>query len=305
MEKLTQNDLEQFVGRKMLLITLDGDLLRNQNSAFYMAANVDEANAFCERVRKELPAGEYEFSALEFELNDLTNLNQLFDRNYPGFEIVNYGFFVESKELYKRRPEVVAKVESIYGKDNWLYVPLNEDGSPVSGEIGNTHVSIMFYTNEQDAEAAGSGRVGDHTIERWIIRQPLDTAVYAIDDQVVYGWEISEATHSVWNRYVVSKTRLQEILEGKTLQILAADDGSSAVMRHDNMPIFFITRQAMEDFAEANIDRMSHTYVGMEIAKAEGITLVADDREYSFLDDDDSRYVCRTLDLLEYFENNR
>jgi len=299
MENLTRDELRQFEGKKLKIVTMNGGLLRNRDCAFYAAVNDEEAMAFCETVRKQLPEGNYEFSTVEFEVPDISYFSLLFNNNYPGFEIVNYGFFASSELLYEKRPEIVSKIETIYDDDKCLYVPLDEEGNPIKSDVGPTHVSISFFTNEDEAKAVAKGGVGKHTLERWIVNPPYDTTVFSIDGEVVYGWEVVEGTNNIWKQYVLDAEGLKNVVGDNKLHLIASDDGSGAIMRCQGLPIFFTSQESLKEFADLNKENMTHEFFDMCVENAEGIKVAVDNSPYTFIDSDDGRYVCYSNDLIQ------
>ncbi|MBP5595321.1 MAG: hypothetical protein J6Y02_08060 [Pseudobutyrivibrio sp.] len=299
MERLTKEELRQFEGKTLRVVTMNGGLLRNRDCAFYAATNEEEAMAFCEIVKKQLPEGDYEFSSVGFEVPDISYFSLLFDNNYPGFEIVNYGFFVSSELLYERRLEIVSKIQKIYEENDCLYVALTDEGRPLNQPVGNTHVTISFFTREEDARAVAEVGVGEHTIEMWITNPPVDTTVYTIDGEIVYGWEIAEATIKVWEEYLIGTEKLKNLVGENELHILASDDGSGAIMRCQGLPILFTTTDSLKEFAELNRNQMTHEFFDMTVTNADGIRIVVNNSPYAFIDNDEGRYVCHSDDLIQ------
>lgn len=299
MEKLTRDELKEFEGKTIRLITLNGGLLRNRDCAFYAAVNDEEAMAFCETVKEQLPSGDYEFSTVGYEVPDISYFNLLFDDNYPGFELVNYGFFVSADLLYEKRPEVVRKLEKIYEDDGSLYVAISDEGKALANPVGDTHVTISFYTNKEAALEVAEDGIGEHTLERWISYPPVDTTIFTIDGEIVYGWEIVEATNNVWNQYVIEIDKLKTVLKDKDLHILGADDGSGAIMRCQGLPILFTSEDVLKEFAEDNRDIMTHKFFDMSVSNSDGIQIVVDNCPYAFIDAEEGRYVCRSNDLIQ------
>jgi hypothetical protein len=115
----------------------------------------------------------------------------------------------------------------------------------------------------------------------------------------VYGWEVFEATHNVWSKYVVGEDRLRELLNGNKLRILASDDGSGAIMGCQGFPILFLTDEALRDFAELNQKEMTHEYFNMSVENVDGLKVVVGNSQYAFIDTNESRYVCKCNDLLK------
>lgn len=299
METLTREELRELEGRTLRIVTMNGGLLRNRDSAFFAALNDEEAMAFCETVRRELPEGEYEFSTVGFEVPDISYFSLLFDNNYPGFEIVNLGFFASAELLYEKRRDVVAKIQRMYDGSKCLYVALTEEGKALSQPVSNTHVTISFFTKEEEARAIAEAGVGEHTIERWITNPPLDTTVFTIDGEVVYGWEIIEAANNVWKQFLVGTEKLKNLVGGKELHILAADDDSGAIMRCQGLPILFATEKALKEFADLNKAQMTHEFFDMSVANGDGIKMVVDNSQYTFIDNDEGRFVCHSDDLVK------
>lgn len=299
MERLTKEELRQFEGRTLRVVTMNGGLLRNRDCAFYAATSEEEAMAFCEIVRKQLPEGDYEFSSVGFEVPDISYFSLLFDNNYPGFEIVNYGFFASAELLYERRPEIVSKIQKIYEDNDCLYVALTNEGKALNQPVGKTHVTTSFFTREEDARAVAEAGVGEHTIERWITNPPVDTTVFTIDGEIVYGWEVAEATIKAWEQYLIGTEKLKDVVGENALHILASDDGSGAIMRCQGLPILFTTTDSLKEFAELNRNQMTHEFFDMTVTNADGIRIVVDNSPYTFIDNDEGRYVCHSDDLIQ------
>ncbi len=303
MENMTKEQLHFFNKRTIRLLTVNGGLLRNKDCAFYMALSDEPLLAFGEKIRSSIPEENCEFSTVGFEVPDLSYYSLLFDKNYPGFMIVDHDYFVPAELLYEKREDVIEKVRKVYSDDNLFYVALSEDSKAINEPIGDTHVVISFFTDENKAkEVSEIGACGEHIIERWILDPPNDTTVFSLDGEIVYGYEIAEGTWNAWLEYVGDMDNLKAILDGRKLHILAADDNSGAIMRCLGMPIFFSNAQALKEFAVVNQDEMTHTFYDMTVEKKEGINIVLDGCEFAFIDDEIGRHVFHRDDLLRYFE---
>ena len=298
MEILTKEEIKQFEGRTLELILKDEQLLRTEDCAFYAALNDEEAAAFCDRHKLEHPDEDGTYTVVDYDMPDIRVLNSLFDKNYKGFELVNMGLFVPAEYLYEKRAEVISRISNIYDSDGGLYVPLDEYGTGMSFPVGEIQVTTSFFTDEEEAKKVAEGGVGMHTIERWISNPPKDMSIYSIDGQLVYGWEIVEATNRSWGNFIVTKDRLSELISGKELMVLAPEDDISEAMRCDGMPIVFLEEKYLQDFADLNSNDMDEEYTKMLIKDSEDAQKVVEDCDYTFLDAEEGRFVCRSEDLI-------
>ncbi len=305
MENITKEQLQKFNHKTIRLLTVNGCLLRNKDCAFYMALSDEPLLAFSEKIRSAIPEENCEFSTIGFEVPDLSYYSLLFDRNYPGFRIVDHEYFVPAELLYEKREEMIEKVRKVYSNDNLFYVALDAYNKAMNESVGDTHVVISFFTDENKAkEVSEIGACGEHILERWILDPPNDTTVYSLDGEVIYGYEITEGTWNAWLEYVGDMDSLKAILDGRKLHILAADDNSGAIMRCLGMPIFFSNTQTLKEFAVINQDEMTHTFYDMTVENKEGINIVLDGCEFAFIDDEIGRHVFHRDDLISYFEEN-
>jgi hypothetical protein len=300
MKDLTRNELEQFVGKTLHLITLNGGLLRNRDCAFFAAVDKEAAIEYGENVRRQLPDGDYQFSTVEMHIDDVSNFNQLFNGNYPSFQIVDYGN-VNATEIFQYREEMVVKVEEVYKNGQFLFYPVAEDGRAMGFPQGNTHVVISYFTNPDEAAELSNGVYGERGLEDWMTIPTPDAAIFTIDGEIVYGWEMVEGAHRACKDLMVDAEELKSLLNGQALRILGSDDGSGAIMRCKGLPIFFISKDALVEFAEENRSEMDREYFDMEIAKPEGVKLVLDDYPFAIVDGD-RRYYCASEELLKVFE---
>ena len=102
METITRDELKELEGRTLRIVTMNGGLLRNRDSAFFAALNDEEAQAFCETVRSELPEGEYEFSTVGFEVPDISYFSLLFDNGTESVDQNDRNSHFNQIRKYKR-----------------------------------------------------------------------------------------------------------------------------------------------------------------------------------------------------------
>ena len=117
--------------------------------------------------------------------------------------------------------------------------------------------------------------------------------------EIVYGWEIAEATIKVWEEYLIGTEKLKNLVGENELHILASDDGSGAIMRCQGLPILFTTTDSLKEFAELNRNQMTHEFFDMTVTNADGIRIVVNNSPYAFIDNDEGRYVCHSDDLIQ------
>ncbi|MCR4567364.1 MAG: hypothetical protein K5769_04900 [Pseudobutyrivibrio sp.] len=297
METINREELETFVGKSMFLIIKDDGLLRDSENAFYAAVNEQEAAAFCERYKNEHPEySEDAFSIYKYDVPDVSAFNLLFDGNEEGFQLVNLGFRVNAEELYEKRQNVISKIVSVYKGGSCLFVALNSEMKAISVPVGNTPVVLSFYTNKEDAEAAAENGTGNHTIERWITNLPLDTTIFSVDGEVVYGWEINEAINSVWADYIVTFDYLKKLLEGNKIYIIENSD-TGRVLDCDGIPILFSNEAALDKFKKDREELNSDGYENLTVESWEELELLIGECEYTFVDNEEGRFVSRIEDL--------
>ncbi|PHU41213.1 hypothetical protein CSX00_02550 [Pseudobutyrivibrio ruminis] len=301
MEKLTKEDLSELTGMTFKIVTVNDSVVRNSDCAFFAALNDEEANAFIEDMKKEIPEGDYNFATRPYDVPNLSYINKMFDNNYRGFEIVNSGLYAPAEELYEKRQDVVNKIASIYNDDGCLYVGLNSQGKAIANPVGDIQVTASFFTNVEDANEIQKTGVAAHSIERWIVNPPADATIFSIDGQVVYGWEIVEATNKVWSQYIVGLDKLKEVVGKKTLSVLVTDDEAQSLIKYEGVPIMFLTASSIKDFVEENKGKIAEKFLLMTVSNAEGVKLVTGRSKYAFLDTDEGRYVCAREDLESTF----
>lgn len=301
MVKLTKEDLSELTGATFKIVTVNDSVVRNSESAFFAALNDVEANAFIESIKKEVPEGDYNFATRPYDVSNLSHINKMFDNNYHGFEIVNFGLYAPAEELYEKRQDVVNKIASIYSNEGCLYVGLNPQGRAIANPVEDIQVTVSFFTNVEDANEIQENGVAAHSIERWIANPPADATIFSIDGQVVYGWEIVEATNKVWSQYILNMEKLKEIVAKKTLSVLVTDDESKSIIKYEGVPIIFLTESCIKEYVEANKGKIAEKFILMTVSNAEGVKLVAGRSKYVFLDADEGRYVCASEDLESIF----
>ncbi len=301
MVKLTKEDLSELTGAKFKIVTVNDSIVRNSDCAFFAALNDEEANVFIENIKKEVPEEDYNFETKLYDVPNLSYINKMFDNNYRGFEIVNLGLYAPAEELYEKRQDVVNRIASIYSNDGCLYVGLNSQGKAIANPVGDVQVTVSFFSNLEDANEIQENGLAVHSIERWIVNPPADATIFSIDGQVVYGWEIAEATNKVWSQYIVGIDKLREIVDKKTLSVLVTDDESKSVIQYEEVPIIFLSAKSIKEFVVENKGRIAEKFILMTVSNAEGVKLAAGRSKYLFLDADEGRYVCAREDLESLF----
>ncbi|MCR4567594.1 MAG: hypothetical protein K5769_06060 [Pseudobutyrivibrio sp.] len=300
MNKLKKDDLLQFQGKTLRVLTLNGGLLRNKNCAFYASINEEDAASFSEDIKAELPEGDYNFSTVGFEIEDISNFNLLFDNNYPGFQIVSFGY-IDADQLYEQREDVVDKITNIFLDNKGLYLPYDKDDRIMGISVDKTHVTMSMFTDANKAAEVAENGIEERVLEQWINLQVNDTTIFSIDGEVVYGWEFVEGINRAWEQFLLDSDSVKELIEGNTLHVLATKDGSGVVMRYYDMPIFFLSDEALEEFAKANVEQMAQEFFDMEVSGRDGVELIVSNAPYVVIDGA-NRYVCTSEDLLKLYE---
>lgn len=298
MEKLTREDLRELVGSTIKIVTVNGSVIRNSDCAFFAALNDEEAMAFIEDIKKEIPEGDYQFATRDYTITDMSDFNKMFDNNYRGFEIVNSGLYAEASELYEKRQEVISKIINIYSGDGCLFVGLDENGHAIAQPVGDTKITASYFTDINEANGIQKAGVAAHTIERWITNPPADAQIFSIDGQVVYGWEIVEATNKVWNQYIIGADKLKEVVNNTKLHVLVTDNEEKTLLKCQGLPILFLTDASLREFAEESKGKVADKFIDMSVSNSEGAKIVVDDSKYAFIDTDEGRYVCNSDDLV-------
>lgn len=301
MVKLTKEDLSELTGTTFKIVTVNDSIVRNSDCAFFAALNDDEANAFIENIKKEVPEGDYNFETRPYDVSNLSCINKMFDNNYRGFEIVNFGLYAPAEELYEMRQDVVNKITNIYNNGGCLYVGLNSQGIAIANPVGDVQVTVSFFTNLEDANKIQENGVAAHSLERWIGNPPADATIFSVDGQVVYGWEIAEATNRVWSQFILGIEKLKEVVDKKTLSVLVTDDESRTIIKYEGVPIIFLTESSIKEYVEANKGKIADKFILMTVSNAEGVKLATGRSKYVFLDVDEGRYVCARQDLESIF----
>ena len=295
METINREELDTLVGKPMFLIVSHGSLLRDEDNAFFAAVNEDEAAAFCERYAKDKP-DDYDFSIYKYDVPNIAAFNTLYDSNYKGFQIVNMGFYVQTDELYEKRQSIVSKLINIYKGGGCLHVPLDEENRAIATPVDGVPVTISFFSDKERANEVAENGCGDHTIERWISNLPLDTILFSVDGELVYGWEVSEAVSAVWNEYIVTPSYLKDLLKDNKFHILKNED-TGEVLQCDGIPILFASKTAVEAFAKDRKGIMESNYTDCIVEEREELSSIIGSGQYAFVDTESGRFVGCVGDL--------
>ncbi len=300
METINRDELETLVGKPMFLIVSKGSLLRDEDNAFYAAVNEEEAAAFCERYAKDKP-GDYDFSIYKYDVPNVAAFNTLYDSNYKGFSIVNMGFYVHTDQLYEKRQDIVSKLINIYKGGNCLHVPLNEENRAIATPVDGVPVTISFFSDKEEANKVADNGCGDHTIERWISNLPLDTILFSVDGELVYGWEISEAVNAVWRDYIVTQDYLKDLVKDNKFHILKNED-TGEVLQCDGIPILFASKAAVEAFIKDRQGIAESDYFDSIVEERDELSSIIGAGQYAFVDTEGGRFVGCVGDLERLYD---
>ncbi len=302
MKELTKEELQSFIGKTVYVLNSNRGRIRNREADFFVATSKEALMEFADSIRDSFPGEGFELFAEEIVVDDLSRFNPMFCGDCPFFEIVDMDAKVSMYNLCEKREEAINKIEDFYSENNALFVAIKEDGSPFRIPVGNVQVTVSFFTKEEDAKALEGDFVATHELEYWVAEPPCDATIFSVDGEIIYGGEMAEGAMGAWNQYVIDKDSIPEIIGDKQLHMLAADDGSGAVMRCLRLPIFFISDAALKEFAQNNKSEMTHTFYDMTITRSDGIRIAAHGTRYVFVDDDEKRYVFNIWDLIDYLD---
>ena len=286
-------DLNQFSGKILYVVTINNGILRHRQCAYYIAESEEKALEFFKSIEKDLPANS-EFGTVKFNIVNPTYFNLLFNNNYPGFEMIGYGF-VESDQLFTKSQANAEMIRDIY-KTGTLYYPLREDGKGIAMDIGDKHAVQSFYTDKD--EASKFGKVKEIKSIDWMADLPFDTTLFAVNDKIISGWEMCEGVISAWHYNLMTSDEIKKFINGNELHVLK-DDSGNILGNHDYI-VFFTSAEAVKKFiADTDNETIKKDHDVILDKPETFIPTIVQDRYCILYDGNEFKY-CFVMDLYSY-----
>ncbi len=302
-KKITKEKLLEIVGQKVYLMTINGKILKTKDYAFIMADTKENADEYLLQLNDQVrlidePKFKPEFGKKEFDVPDISILNSLFDLNYSGFLIAIHNFVVPAQCLYECRDDVIDKITDIYKNGGSLYAPIDDEGREISTTSSNMFVSFPLFTDESKLKEKYSNDITEYTLYKWTAHLPWDANIFSIDGEIVYGCEIKQAILNAWGDALVDLEGLKQLFISKRLHAYHPDYKEEYAARYKEVPIFFLTKDAVAKFAKDFIADNEFKYEDQRIHKASEVAKISQGCEYLLIDDDESLYLCHVDDLM-------
>lgn len=301
-KKITKEKLLELIDKKIYLMTINGKILKTNDYAFIMADTKEHADEYLQELNDQVHLLEDvfrpEFGIKDFDVPDISVLGSLFDYNYSGFLIAIHNYVVPAQCLYECREDVINKIADIYIKGGCLYSPIDSEGKGVPATIGNTYVSFPLFTDKKDLRDKYTNDIAEYTLYKWTAHLPWDANIFSIDGEIVYGCEIKQAILNAWGDTLVDLEGLKQLFISKRPHAYYPNCKEEYAARYKEIPIFFLTRDAVAKFAKSFVPENEYVYEDQRIYKSWEVARISGGCEYLLIEDDESLHLCYIDDLM-------